>query len=988
MSNTDDLGDDSAAVAVISMAGRYPGTADTEEFWQHLVAGKDLITRFPEAGDGRAVPAYGIVPDADCFDAQFFGYSPAEALLLDPQQRLFLECCAEALERAGCVPAGQPGPIGVYAGSGASSYAEQLRADPSVAGVVPDWHLQLATGVDFLTTRAAYKLGLTGPAVTVQTACSTSLVAVHLAVQALVAGECFLALAGGVSLRTPHPVVIPPEGGIFAPDGYCRPFDARAQGTVAADGAGVVLLKRLSDALADGDHVHAVIRGSAVNNDGVDKVGFTAPSVTGQTTAIRTAYAVAGIDVDTVGYIETHGTGTPMGDPIEISALTGAFRAGTDRVGFCRIGSVKSNIGHTDTASGVIGLIKTVLAVEHGVIPATLHFTEPNKELGLGSGPFVVNDETTEWPRTDTPRRAGVNSLGIGGTNAHVVVEQAPPPAAAAEREDAAGPQLLVLSAPSPQGLAASAEVLADRLAEHPGTPLADVAWTLQTGRTAHDHRLHVVGEDHADAARLLRGATGRGPRRTDPAEVTFLFPGQGGQHPGMGRELYAWSPAFRERVDTCVAVLGGRLGEDVRTALLVGADDPERFAAVRERLDAMELAQPVLFTLEYALAGLWQSLGISPTRVLGHSLGAYAAACTAGVLTPEDALTLVVERGRLLGSLPTGAMLAVALSPAELGPLLTDELSIAAVNGASQCVVSGPAEATERFRRDLEGREVDTRRLHISSAAHSHLVEAVLDEFDATVRAVRPHSPVVPWISDSHGRAVTADEVRDRGYWTGHLRHTVRFDEALSTALREPGVLLEVGPGHTLATLTRRHRSMTDHHRVLSSLPHAVEETSAHAAVLDTAGELWRHGLPLSWARMHTSERRRVPLPTYPFQRRRYAPAGPAPRTTAAAPRTAGPLPEPPAQDAPATAAPPTPGHTGDTAARLARVFCDVLGLDAIGPDDNFFEAGGDSLIATRLASLIHREFGVKVTVRTILLAPSVARLLPRLLPEERPEK
>lgn len=852
-------------------------------------------------------------------------------------------------------------------------------------GVVPDWHLQLATGVDFLTTRAAYKLGLTGPAVTVQTACSTSLVAVHLAVQALLAGDCSLALAGGISLRTPHPVVIPPEDGIFSPDGYCRPFDADARGTVAADGAGVVLLKRLSDALTDGDHVHAVIRGSAVNNDGIDKVGFTAPSVAGQTTAIRTAYAVAGVDMGTVGYVETHGTGTPMGDPIEISALTNAFRADTDRVGFCRIGSVKSNIGHTDTASGVIGLIKTVLAVEHGIIPASLHFTTPNKEIDLASGPFVLNDRPTPWPRTDTPRRAGVNSLGIGGTNAHVVVEQPPPPAAPPARAGEALPQLLVLSAPSSQGLAASAERLADHLAQRPEVPLADVAWTLQSARTAHGHRLHVVGEEPAGAARLLRRAAGRGPRRTAPSEVTFLFPGQGGQHPGMGRELYAWSAAFRERVDICTAVLGAELGTAVRTALLTDVDDPRRLETVREQLETMELAQPVLFTLEYSLAGLWQSLGISPTRVLGHSLGAYTAACTAGVLTVDDALALVVERGRLLGGLPAGAMLAVALSPAELGPLLTDGLSIAAVNGASQCVVSGPAEATEAFREELAGRDVDTRRLRISSAAHSGLVEAVLEEFDARVRAVRVYDPAVPWISDSHGRPVTADEVRDPGYWTGHLRHTVRFDQALETALKEPGVLLEVGPGHTLATLTRRHRSASDDHRVLSSLPHAVEGTSAHTAVLDTAGELWRHGFDLAWERMHPSARCRTALPTYPFQRRRYAPGPAVPESLAqvAALRDA----EPPAalldQDAdPAPVG--VPGHERDGSARLAKAFCDVLGLDGIGPDDDFFEAGGDSLIATRLASLVQREFGVKVTVRTILLAPSVSRLLPHLLPEE----
>ncbi|MFE2945069.1 type I polyketide synthase [Streptomyces sp. NPDC059255] len=991
MSDTHPLGEDSAAVAIISMAGRYPGTADTGDFWEHLLAGDELITRFPEAADGRAVPAYGIVPDAEWFDSAYFGYSPAEALLLDPQQRIFLECCAEALERAGCVPATYRDPIGVYAGSGASSYVDQLRADPSVQGVVPDWHLQLATGVDFLTTRAAYKLGLTGPAITVQTACSTSLVAVHLAVQALVTGECGLALAGGVSIRTPHPVVVPPEGSIFSPDGHCRPFDASAQGTVGADGAGVVVLKRLSDARADGDHIHAVILGSAVNNDGVDKVGFTAPGVTGQSTAIRTAYAVAGIDMGTVGYVEAHGTGTSMGDPIEISALTKAFRADTDRVGYCRIGSVKSNIGHTDTASGVIGLIKAALAVEHGRIPPTLHFEAPGKEIDLDSSPFVVNAELTSWPDTDGPRRAGVNSLGIGGTNAHVVLEQAPSPAPPRQPAADPGPQLLPLSAPTREGLAESAVQLADHLAKHPQTPLADVARTLQTRRRGHPHRLHVVTADHTAASRLLRTEAGRTRHRFDATRLTFLFPGQGGQHPGMARELYAWSPAFRTRVDVCVDLLGADLGAAVRAALLADPDRPEEFAAARESLVPMQVAQPVLFTLQHALAGLWQSLGMVATSVLGHSLGAYAAACTAGVLSVADALTLVVERGRLLGALPAGAMLAVSLSPAELGPLLTDELSLAAVNGATQCVVSGPVEATARFQGLLTEQDVDSRRLHISSAAHSHLVDAVLDEFADTLGTVELKAPVIPWISDTHGRPVTADEARDPRYWTAHLRHTVRFDDALATALDGgSGVLLEVGPGHTLSTLARRHRALSDGHGVLSSLPHAAEGTSARAAVLDAAGGLWSHGLPLTWDLLHQADRRGAVLPTYPFQRRRYAPT-PAEQPTrtpeAGAPRarpTRAEAETPRHNVAPVTGAT-TPTHDGDLAERLAKAFCDILGLSQIDADDNFFEAGGDSLIAVRLASLIDREFGVKVTVRTILLAPSVARLLPHLKPEGR---
>ncbi|WBB62052.1 beta-ketoacyl synthase N-terminal-like domain-containing protein [Streptomyces sp. WMMC500] len=959
---------ESTSVAIIAMAGRFPMTRDVDDLWRHLLAGDDLITRFPEAGDGHAVPAYGVTPEAEWFDAGFFGYSPAEALLLDPQQRVFLECCVEALECAGCDPVRYTGLIGVYGGSGASSHADRVRRDHAVGGTVPEWHVQLATGADFLTTRAAYKLGLRGPAVTVQTACSTSLVAVHLAVQAVLAGECDIALAGGVSIRAPYPVAIPEEGGIFAPDGYCRSFDARARGTVGADGAGVVVLKHLPDTLQDGDHIHAVIRGSAVSNDGLDKVGFTAPSVTGQAAAIGTAYAVAGVDVATVGYVEAHGTGTAMGDPIEIRALDSAFRAGTHRVGYCRVGSVKSNLGHTDTASGVIGLMKAALAVEHGVIPASLHVEEPNEEID--GSPFVVASELTPWPESAAPRRAGVNSLGIGGTNAHVVLEQAPEPR---RRMPDAGPQLLPLSARSRQALADAVTRLADHLAANPGVVLADVAWTLQTGRREHEHRTHVVASDPSAATRSLRATAGRARDGGSPPAVTFLFPGQGGQHPGMGRELYAWSTAFSDRVDTCVDLLDAELGAAVRTTLLADPNEPRAFEATRKHLETMELAQPVLFVLEHALAGLWRSWGVAPTSVLGHSLGAYAAACEAGVLSTADALDLVVTRGRLLGSLPDGAMLAVPLSETEIEAVLPAELSVAAVNGAEQCVVSGPAAAVAAFEAELTGRTIETRRLRVFSAAHSHLVDSVLTEFGDRVRGMELRAPALPWISDTHGRLVTPDQARDPRYWVEHLRRTVRFGAALSTALSgTPGVLLEVGPGRTLTTLARHQGTTSAGHGLLASLPHAIEETSARDAVLDAAGGLWSHGVPLEWERLHHVRPHRVSLPTYPWQREHYAPSAEA----VSAPPAPAPLDPSPV----ATAWPP---GTEDER-RLAAAFCEVLGLDEVAVDDNFFALGGDSLIAARLAGLIKRDFGIAVTVRTILLSPSVAELLPQLKERE----
>jgi phthiocerol/phenolphthiocerol synthesis type-I polyketide synthase E len=804
MSGMNPLEEDNDAIAIIGMAGRFPGTKDLEVFWRHLLAGDELITRFPQAHEGDGTPAWGITPEPEWFDPEFFDYSPAEALLIDPQQRVFLECCSEALERAGCDPVRYAGAIGVYAGIGGSSWVEQLRSDESLAGTLQGFQLHVANTGDFLTMRASYKLGLRGPAVTVQAACSTSLVAVHLAGQALLAGECDVALAGGVSIQVPTPIWMPFDGGILSFDGYCRPFDSRAQGTVTGDGAGVVVLKPLSDAIAQGDHIHAVIQGSAVNNDGSGKIGFTAPSVAGQASAIRTAYAVAGIEASTVGYVEAHGTATPIGDPIEIRALTKAFHDGTGRAGFCRIGSVKSNIGHTDTAAGVIGLMKATLAVEHGRIPPSLHFETPNPNIDFESSPFVVASELTEWPRTEFPRRAGANSLGIGGTNAHVVLEQAPRRDAP---EDAAGPQLLLLSGRTTEALADSAARLAEHLVAHPEVPLADVAWTLQTGRREFEYRTHVVSAGHHAAAALL-GAAEPVSSSPDLPPVTFLFPGQGGQHPGMARELYERWQAFRDRVDQCTGLLEANLAASVRNILLADPSEERAFAAAGESLDSVYVVQPTLFTLEYSLAGLWQSWGISPSSVLGHSVGAYAAACTAGVFSVADALTLVVERGRLLSSVPGGAMLAVLLSEADLRSCLPGELSVAAVNDAAQCVVSGAADTVAKFQADLADRGIDSRRLRNFVPGHSHLLDSVLDEFGSRVQEVELHAPEIPWISDRHGRMVSPDEARDPQYWVTHLRHTVQFADALATALEtRPGILLEIGPGKTLTTLARRHQ-------------------------------------------------------------------------------------------------------------------------------------------------------------------------------------
>jgi acyl transferase domain-containing protein len=648
-------------VAIIGMAGRFPRCPSVDELWRQLCDGAECISRFSDAelraaGIGAATladPAYvkagALLDDIDRFDAPFFRFSSREAEMTDPQHRVFLECAWEALENAGYDPDRYPGAIGVFAGSGMSRYLPLLYADRELVRAVGTYRLHLGNDKDFLPTLASYKLNLRGPSLSVQTACSTSLVAVHLAVQSLLNGECDMALAGGVSITVLRKSgYFYREGGISSPDGHCRAFDAAARGTVGGNGAGVVVLKRLAEALADGDSIRAVVLGSAINNDGAQKVGFTAPGLDGQARVIREALAVAGVEPRTLGYVEAHGTGTSLGDPIEVAALTEAFD--TDERGFCALGSLKTNLGHLDVAAGAAGLIKTVLALEHGLLPPSLHFERPNPEIDFAASPFYVNTTLAPWRRDGAPRRAGVSAFGIGGTNAHVVLEEAPssPPG-----DPAPEWHLLPLSAETEPALDRAAAALAEHLARHPGLDLADVAFTLQVGRRHCRHRRALVCRDREEALALLAGASGSAARLAgERRAVAFLFPGQGAQHPGMAAAIYRREPRFQAEVDRCCAFLAPRLGVDLRGLLVpdsAGSAREEAVAALRRT----ELAQPALFVTEYALARLWMAWGVHPGALLGHSLGEYVAACIAGVFSLEDALALVAVRGRLMAAAP-----------------------------------------------------------------------------------------------------------------------------------------------------------------------------------------------------------------------------------------------------------------------------------------------------------------------------------------------
>ncbi|HEX8694827.1 MAG TPA: beta-ketoacyl synthase N-terminal-like domain-containing protein [Longimicrobium sp.] len=895
-----------AAIAIVGMAGRFPGARDVDEFWSNLRGGVEGITFFTEeelraAGVSPAllanphyVRASGAVDGMELFDAAFFGFSPREAEVMDPQHRVFLETAWEALENAGHGPGTTTETVGVYAGSSASSYlGRHVGAHPEVVEAVGGFQLSLANSKDFVATRAAHKLNLCGPALNVQTGCSTGLVAVHLACQALAAGECDLAVAGGVSL---HPAqregYLYSPSGIGSPDGHCRAFDVHSAGTVGGFGVALVVLRRLADALADGDTIRAVVRGSAVNNDGAQKVGFTAPSVEGQAAVIEEALAVAGVPPETVGYVEGHGSGTDLGDPVEVAALAQAFGPAPRRQS-CVLGSVKTSIGHLDAAAGAAGLIKTALAVEHGEIPPTLHFTAPNPRIDFASTPFYVSAELRPWPAGATPRRAGVSSFGIGGTNAHVVLEQAPP---APPRAPSRPWQLLTLSARTPAALEAATDRLAAHLRAHPEQALADVAWTLQAGRRAWEHRRALVARDPADAAaalearapdRLIGGEASGGARPVD-----FLFPGVGSHYPGMGRGLYDAVPAFRETVDRCAELLLPRLGVDLREVLYpagapaeeegpvgvdlramlrrgAGAPDP-----AAERLNGTRLAQPALFVVEYALARLWMRWGARPRAMIGHSLGEYVAATVAGVWSLEDALMLVAERARLIEELPEGGMMGVALPDHEVRPLLRDGLCVGTLNGPGVTVVSGPPAALDALAAELAERGVVVRRLPARHAFHSAMMRPVAERLEALMRGVRLRPPAIPFVSNVTGEWIRASEATDPAYWARHLCETVRFADGVRTlAADRRAALLEVGPGHTLRALVAQLDCWDgDPPAVVATLRHDYERHPDLAHLLGAAGRLWAAGVAVDWAAVHDGERpRRVPLPTYPFERRRY---------------------------------------------------------------------------------------------------------------------
>lgn len=864
-------------IAIIGMSGRFPGAQNTDQFWANLKNGVESISVFTEAEMVNAgtpmdllkrdnyIKAKGIIEDVDYFDSSFFGFTPNEAELLDPQIRLFFECVWEALENAGYNPVSYPKLIGLYAGAtdNITWQAKVHLVDNSNVDMISR---SLLCDKDLLSALIAYKLNLKGPVLSLQTNCSTSLVAIHLACQALLNGECNIALAGGISINFPQISGYRyEEGMIFSPDGHCRTFDAKSNGTVFSNGAGVVALKLLEDAIDDGDNIYAIIKGSAINNDGNRKIGFTAPSIKGQSEAIRDALKAAEVDPESITYLEAHGTGTPIGDPIEIEALKIAYNS--DQKQYCRIGSVKTNIGHLDVAAGVAGFIKTVLAIKNRFIPPSLHYQAPNPKIDFTNSPFVVNTQLMPWRRNGGPLRAGVSAFGVGGTNAHVILEEAPEKES---RDLGRAWQLLLLSAKTPTSLQKMSDNLVDYFGKNPDINLADLAYTLQVGRAQFSYRKAIVASNIQDAIEQLSNSS-EPENELDCKTVVFMFPGQGSQYINMGRGLYFNEQSFRDEVDRCLSMIKSMLPYDIKSILYPESDQTNEI-----QITGTEVAQPLIFIFEYALAQVLMKWGIKPDFMIGHSLGEYVAACLSGVFSLEDALSLVILRGKLIKELPAGTMLSVLLSEAELAPFLTGGISLAAVNGSSSCVLSGSHQTIERVANQLSEIGCQCIKLPTSHAFHSPMMEPVLGLLVAKMKQIKLNKPKIPYLSNLTGQLVTAQDAMSPEYWAKHLRNTVRFANGLGEILNNDGhVFIEVGPGRTLSGFVKQHRNYKGQ-PVVNLIRHSKEAVADQQFLLKQLGKLWFVGLKIDWERFYQFEKRyRIPLPTYPFERQRYGSNG-----------------------------------------------------------------------------------------------------------------
>lgn len=991
-------------IAVIGLAGRFPGANNTDELWENLVNGINSITTFSDEDlKASGVPDYllnnpnyvkkgGALNSSESFDASFFGYSTREALYIDPQHRIFLECAWEALENAGYNSEKYEGIIGVYGGCGMPYYLiKNLLSTSDTMESVVDLITFTGNEKDFLTTRVSYKMNLSGPSISVQTACSTSLVAVQLACQALLSYQCDMTLCGGVSIQNPRMKgYLYTEGQIFSKDGDCRPFDKNASGTIFGEGVGVVVLKRLEDAVADRDMIYAVIKGAAVNNDASAKVGYTAPGVDAQMNVIAMAQALANVNADEIDYIEAHGTGTPLGDAVEIAALTQAFRESTERKQFCAIGSIKSNIGHLDVAAGAVGLIKVILMLKHKKIPPTIHYRESNPELNLETSPFYVNDKLVDWETDGKTRLAGISSFGMGGTNVHVVLSEAPKQ----EPELSSRPgHLFILSAKTETALETATKNLSGFLKNNKEINLADAAYTLQVGRQYFKYRRVMTCQEVGSAADYLESLDAKhvftGIAGDSVKPVVFMFTGQGSQYVNMTFELYKHLPVFRYEIDNCSNILAPILGQDIRKIIYPGNDNDEKLKN-QQLLNETSLAQPALFMIEFALAKFWMSCGVVPRAMIGHSSGEYVAACLSGVFTLSEALETVAFRGQLMQKQSRGSMLAISLPEEELRPLIGEELNISVINAPSLCVVSGPASAIDNLQSDFEkgtnatSKRVTCKKLQTSHAFHSQLMEPAVLPMMEFVRKLNLKLPQIPFISNVSGTWITTDQATAPEYWAKHLRNPVRFSDGIRTLLSASDkIMLEIGPGMTLATLTRLHLDSQNNSVIFSSTGNPKHSDSEFSYLLNTLGKIWMEGIQIDWEAYYENEkRRRIPLPTYPFERKRLWIETEKREKTTSSRKTREISIFGEAKKKwnlisiffENKIAPKKPPVTIED--KLMKIWQRVLGVKSVKKSDDFFELGGHSILAAQLFVEIENIFGKNIPLSTLYQASTFGKL------------
>lgn len=971
-------------IAVIGMSGRFPGAANIRAFWNNLKNGIESVSFFTDEellregesqttiDDPSYVKANAFLENKEFFDAAFFSYRPDEARLMDPQVRLFHECVWEALEDAGCNLASEDNRIGLFAGATSNTNWEVYAQLANSEGLVDPFSASHLSNAKFIATRISYLLNLRGPSVYMDSACSTSLVAIHNACRSLLLGDCNIALAGGVSLTNKsRSGYLYKEGMILSRDGHCRTFDAAASGTVGGEGASVVVLKTLKNALKDGDHIWAIVKGSGINNDGNNKVGYTAPSVNGQHEAIMMAQKWAKVPPESISYVEAHGTATRLGDPIEVEALARTFGKSTEK--YCALGAVKSNIGHLDAAAGAAGVIKTALSLKHRQLPPSLHFKTPNPDINFEDSPFYVNTELKEWKNEKYPLRAGVSSFGIGGTNAHVIMEEAPEqePSSAGRSH-----QLLLLSAKTPAALARNIDNLRAYFRENPELKLADVAYT-RTTRTPFAYRKAVVCSNVEEAIESLAANATEAPLAENAKpSVVFMFPGQGSQYVNMCRDLYQQESAFREMADQCFNIANRLSGKDIKAIVFA--------ANATQEIDNTEFTQPVLFIIEYALAQLLMKWGIQPAAMIGHSIGEYVAACISGVFSLEDALSLVIKRGKLMQQLPPGLMLSISITKAQLETLLQayNDVSLAAANSTEQHVVSGSTEAIERFKADVESRGYVCRSIRTSHAFHSYMMDGILSEFEKELRRVSIKPIQIPFISNLTGKPATDAEISRPKYWSDHLRKTVMFAAGIETLLeKKNSVFVEIGPGKTLSSFVRAHQLRSREHKVVGLVRHPREAGNDLHFLLSALGELWCNGLQPDWTAFYENQsRRKVSLPTYSFDKIKY------PVNVDAFKLIGGMMNGSPmnvlqlngnaevetGNDVVSSA----DGAPGKTEKALRLLWQDFFGKVSIDADDDFFDIGGDSLKALTMIGRIRRKFNVEISLTEFFRRPSIRKL------------